>query len=283
MRDRAIRIIRWLLWPCAGIAAFPVLAMLGVFGLTLTTGAGNVTTAMFVAQLLCIAAVLVLTVLRLLRRRTPVWLWAALTSAIAVLTAALVVMGLNDPKAGVVIGLVLLPATGALAVLALNGLWTLLARGTEPEAPAEHHRAPESWLLRLIKWALTLLCAGSACAAAYWLITLYALFGSPHGLPDGQKLVEEAAGLLGYATVVLSVLRLLGRWWRPWAFGTAAAGYAILLTAATLMGGGFCSWDRGFAWAQVALVAVQAALHTLWSHLETENKGQEETDNDQKA
>lgn len=70
MREKVIRIIRWLLWPCVGIAAFPVLAMLGVFGLTLTTGAGNVTTAMFVAQLLCIAAVLVLTVLRLLRRRT---------------------------------------------------------------------------------------------------------------------------------------------------------------------------------------------------------------------
>lgn len=283
MREKVVRIIRILLWPCVGVAAFPVLAMLGVFGVSLTWGTGDVTTGLFIVQLLCTAALLVMAVLRLLRRRTPAWLWAALPAAIAVLTAALVVMGLNDPKAGVVIGLVLLPATGALVVLALNGLWLLLARGTEPEAPAEHPRAPESWPLRLTKWALVLLCAGSACAAAYWLITLYALFGSPHGLPDGQKLVEEAAGLLGYATVVLSVLRLLGRWWRPWAFGAAAAGYALLLTAATLMGGGLQGWDRGFAWAQIALIAVQAALHALWSHLAAQNERQEESTNDEEA
>ena len=286
MREKLTKVVRALLWAACGLTAFPVLAMLAVFGMTSVGGYADGVTALFVAQLLCAAAILTVSVLRLRRRRTPAWLWVLLSAAMAGLTVALVILGLNDPKAGVVIGLVMLPAMGTSVVLALNGLLLLLTRGQQEEPAPPPSAVREKWPLRLTRWTLAVLCAGGTCAAAYWLVTLYALFGSPTGLPErmGYILCEEGAALFGYGITALSILRLMKKWWKPWAFAVCAAAYAALLTAACSMGGALMSgWGAELAVIQLVYVLALLVLNALWWALERKQKETEEQEHEQEA
>lgn len=283
MREKLTKAVRVLLWAAACLTAFPVLAMLAmlaVFGLTLAGGYADGVTALFVAQLLCAAAILTVTMLRLRRRKTPAWLWALLSAAMTGLTVTLVIQGLNDPKAGVAIGLVLIPAMGILAVLGLNGLLQLLTLGQQEETVLPPSTVQEEWPLRLVRWTLAVLCAGGACAAAYWVVTLYALFGSPTVLPErmGCILCEEGAALFGYGVTALSILRLMKRWCRPWAFVACATAYAALLTVACCMGGALrSSWGAELAAIQLGYVLALLGLNDLWWALEHKQKKTEES------
>ena len=87
-------------------------------------------------QLLCGGVLLVLTGLRLLRARTPRWLWIAAVVLLGVATAAMMPELVPEvrteyPQAGVSIGVALLTPAISAAMLALHGLWSWLEKETE--------------------------------------------------------------------------------------------------------------------------------------------------------
>lgn len=97
---------------------------------------------LFSVQLLCGGVLLVLMGLRLLRARTPRWLWIGAVALLGAATAAMTpelasAVRTELPKAGVSIGVALLTPGISAAMLALHALWRRLEKDTE-EISDEH-------------------------------------------------------------------------------------------------------------------------------------------------
>lgn len=91
---------------------------------------------MCTVQLLCSGVLLALTAMRLLRARTPRWLWIGAMVLLGAATAAMVpelaaAVRAELPQAGVSIGVALLTPGVSAVLLVLHALWSWLEKETE--------------------------------------------------------------------------------------------------------------------------------------------------------
>lgn len=123
-------------------------------------------------------------------------------------------------------------------------------------------------LLRMSQWALTILTVLLAWPAVIMVVTVF--------LPTGggfrgsmEDWLAAACWLTGAATLLLTGLRVSGKWWRWWAF------LPVAIAAAALALTGDPGDPEGVAIRQMlfGLPVLLTALHGLWSLCERKGKG----------
>lgn len=124
----------------------------------------------------------------------------------------------------------------------------------------------QGWTVRGAQCGLFLLCGLAAIPAALWLMIVISALFSGFEYVDTLDGLEHGTVLMCFASLALTVLRLDGRWWSPWAFLGAAASFAALMAAEIRMTGDIS--NRLMVWTPSAVVAVQVLLHGLWSLME---------------
>lgn len=130
--ERTRAAIRWALLLVILTAAAPVLALMLLYTfVTIGNVAGGVgfhaESLLLVLLQGCCAAIGWLSVCRMRGRFVPVWLWIGLSAAEAILGAVMLILA-NE---SIEYGMCSIPLIASSAMLALNGLWTLLERRSD--------------------------------------------------------------------------------------------------------------------------------------------------------
>lgn len=144
----------------------------------------------------------------------------------------------------------------------------LQSRGRDPFGPMQP--GLRGTLLRMVQWALTILTVLLMWPAVMMVLTSVTIL-----LPTGgafrvcaEDWLAIASWLTGGATLLLTGLRLSGKWWRWWGF------LPVAIAAAALALTGDPGDPEGVAIQQLmfGLPVLLTALHGLWSLCERKEK-----------
>lgn len=279
--ERAIRVVRMLMILTLMLSALPVLVLLALYAMVLV---GNAVVGirliiegpLLVLQLACAAVIGVLSVIRLSGRGYAPRALRVSGIAEAALTISLLFLADEEIE----YGMLWISAIASAVQLVLNGLWSWIANRMPADPPEDAVKNPPSkrhpfgprpttwqgWVVRGAQCGLLLLCGLAVFPAVLWLMIVISALFSGIGYMETLDWLTHATMLLCFASLVLSVLRLDGRWWSPWAFFGAAATFSALMAAQIWI---LEDINSGlFVQEQIAVVAALAVLHGLWSLME---------------
>jgi len=127
------------------------------------------------------------------------------------------------------------------------------------------------WLKRACQWGLLLTVAAclfpavmaaiTVVLAALRVVTAFIPLRDGWRVPTGREMVGLGTWVLWLMQLVLTALRLSGKWYRPWALGLTGLALGALLYAAPsqeLVG-------LAIQMLMVLVAVVQLLLHALWS------------------
>lgn len=144
----------------------------------------------------------------------------------------------------------------------------LTHHGREPFGPLQP--GMRGILLRMVQWGLTIITVFFAWPAVIMVCTSVTILLPGDGAfrVSAEDWLAISRWLMGAATLLLTGLRLSGKWWRWWSFAPVA------IAAAALALTGEPGDPEGVAIQQLlfGLPVLLAALHALWSLCERKEK-----------